>query len=170
MGKSRRVQPCRRLSPTSIKPQPMTQNTALAYSGLADAITQCLFLGLIPTNIEPDRMTLPQPHAVLGTNEFAYDWYFAAGEAEFKRAIELDPNPATAHPGYAENIRALGGREQDALAEVTLAHELDPLSPIITQVIGSVRVSARQYVEAISVCQELEVENPTLPYAHDCLA
>src|ERR1700735_861942 len=89
MGKSRRVQPCRRLSPTSIKPQPMTQNTALAYSGLADAITQCLFLGLIPTNIEPDRMTLPQPHAVLGTNEFAYDWYFAAGEAEFKRAIEL---------------------------------------------------------------------------------
>ena len=115
-------------------------------------------------------MTLPQPHAVLGTNEFAYDWYFAAGEAEFKRAIELDPNPATAHPGYAENIRALGSREQEALAEVTLAHELDPLSPIITQVIGSVRVSARQYDEAISVCQELEVENPTLPYAHDCLA
>jgi tetratricopeptide (TPR) repeat protein len=37
-------------------------------------------------------------------------------------------------------------------------------------VIGSVRVSARQYDEAISVCKQLANENPTFATAHDCLA
>ena len=36
--------------------------------------------------------------------------------------------------------------------------------------IGSVRVAARQYDEAISVCKQLESENPTFATAHDCLA
>jgi TolB-like protein len=154
---------------------------ALAYSGLADAYYGMPFFGANPNEYQAKSNaaarkalaldpTLAHPHAVLGTNEFGYDWDFAAGEAEFKRAVELDPNDATAHQWYAENISALGGREQEALAEVTLAHQLDPLSPIITRVIGSVRVSARQYDEAISVCQELEVENPTFATAHDCLA
>jgi len=154
---------------------------ALAYSGLADAYSVLPFFGGNPNEdyaksnaaarraLELDA-TLAHPHAVLGSNEMAYDWDFAGGEAEFKKAIELDPNDATAHQWYAENIGTLGGREQEALAEINRAHQLDPLSPIITRVIGSIRVSARQYDEAISVCKELENENPTFATAHDCLA
>ena len=114
--------------------------------------------------------TLAHPHAVLGSNEIGYDWDFAGGEAEFKKAIELDPNDATAHQWYAESLGTIGGREQEALAEINRAHQLDPLSPIISRVIGSIRVSARQYDEAISVCKDLEDENPTFATAHDCLA
>lgn len=154
---------------------------ALAYSGLADAYSVLPFFGANPNEelaksnaaarrtLELDP-TLAHPRAVLGSNEMGYDWDFAGGEAEFKKAIELDPNDATAHQWYAESIGTLGGREQEALAEINRAHQLDPLSPIIRRVIGSIRVSARQYDEAISVCKDLENENPTFATAHDCLA
>jgi len=154
---------------------------AVAYSGLADAYSVMPFFGGNPNEdyaksntaarraLELDA-TLAHPHAVLGSNEMSYDWDFAGGEAEFKKAIDLDPNDATAHQWYAEDLSTIGGREQEALAEITRAHQLDPLSPIISRVIGSVRVSARQYDEAISVCQQLANENPTFATAHDCLA
>ncbi|MBV9624283.1 MAG: hypothetical protein JOZ14_09920 [Acidobacteria bacterium] len=44
--------------------------------------------------------TLAHPHAVLGTSEMEYDWDFAGGETEYKKAFELDPNDATAHQWY----------------------------------------------------------------------
>jgi hypothetical protein len=37
---------------------------------------------------------LARAHAVLGSNEMEYDWDFAGGEAEYKKALELDPNDA----------------------------------------------------------------------------
>ena len=154
---------------------------ALAYSGLADAYSVLPFFGANPNEelaksnaaarraLELDP-TLAHPHAVLASNEMGYDWDFAGGEAEFKKAIELDPNDATAHQWYAESLGTIGGREREALAEINRAHQLDPLSPIIRRVIGSIRVSARQYDEAISVCEDLENENPTFATAHDCLS
>ena len=114
--------------------------------------------------------TLARPHAVLGSNEMEYDWDFAGGEAEFKKAFELDPNDATAHQWYADDIGMIGGREQEALAEVNRAHQLDPLSPIISTVVGFVHIWARQYDEAIVVCKKVANENPTFAIAHDCLA
>jgi tetratricopeptide (TPR) repeat protein len=64
----------------------------------------------------------------------------------------------------------IGGREQEALAEINRAHQLDPLSPIISTVVGSIHVMARQYDEAIVICKKLANENPTFAQAHDCLA
>jgi TolB-like protein/Tfp pilus assembly protein PilF len=153
---------------------------ALAYSGLADAYSVLPFFGGDPSEdsqastaaarkaLELDA-GLAHPHAVLGTNLMSYDWNFAEGEREFKKAIELDPSDATAHQWYAENLSTLG-RSQEALTEINRAHQLDPLSPIITRVSASVHVSARQYDEAIAVCQKLVQENPTVAIAHDCLA
>ena len=114
--------------------------------------------------------TLARPHAVLGHNEMVYDWDFAGGEAEYKKAFELDPNDATAHQWYAEDIGMIGGREQEALAEANRAHQLDPLSPIITFMVGLIHIMARQYDEAIAVCKKVANENPTFAVAHYCLA
>jgi tetratricopeptide (TPR) repeat protein len=75
-----------------------------------------------------------------------------------------------AHKWYAEDIASIGGREQEALAEITRAHQLDPLSPIISQSVGSVYVNARQYDEAIAVCKKVAIEDPTFAPAHSCLA
>ena len=90
-------------------------------------------------------------------------------KTEFRKAIALDPNDATAHQWFAENLGMLGGREQEALKEIDQAHLLDPTSPMIRRVKGSVLVAARRYDDAIAVCQHLLVENPTYNLAHDCL-
>jgi tetratricopeptide (TPR) repeat protein len=99
-----------------------------------------------------------------------YDWDFAGGEAEYKKALELDPNDASAHQWYGQDIGWIGGREQEALAEMNRAHQLDPLSPIITETLGLVQITARKYDEAIATCRGLASENPTFAQAHICLA
>ena len=154
---------------------------ALAYSGLADAYSVLPSWNGSPSESYPKSnaaarraleldATLAHPHAVLGYNEMVYDWNFAGGEAEFKKAFELDPNDATAHQWYGMVIGYLGGREQEALTEVNRAHQLDPLSPIISYQIGYVHILARRYDEAIVVCKKLAAENPTFAPAHECLA
>src|SRR5580658_4470483 len=154
---------------------------ALAYSGLADAYAVLPNYGGnqnedFPKSNAAARKaleldpTLAHPHAVLGSNEMQYDWDFAGGEAEFRKSFDLDPNDATAHQWYADDIGMIGRREQEALTEINLAHELDPQSAVISRVAGGIHVWARQYDEAIAVCSKLANENPTFPIAHDCLA
>ena len=99
-----------------------------------------------------------------------YDWDFAGGETEYKKALELDPNDALAHIWYAFDIALIGGREQEALAEAIRAQQLDPLSPSIGFQFGLIHIKARRYDEAIAVCRKVATENPTFPAAHDCLA
>jgi len=67
---------------------------------------------------------LAHPHAVLGSNEVEYDWDFAGGEAEYRKGLELDPNDATAHQWYSEDIGQIGGRGQEAIAEANRAPPL----------------------------------------------
>ena len=43
-----------------------------------------------------------------------YEWDFAGGESEYKKAFDLDPNDATAHHWYAQDIGWIGGREEEA--------------------------------------------------------
>ncbi len=152
----------------------------LAYSGLADAYNVLPSYGGTPSETYPKSnaaarkaleldSTLAHPHAVLGSNEIGYDWDFARGEAEYKKAFELDPNDATAHQWYAIDIGTIGGREQEALAEANRAHQLDPLSPVISVGLGEVHILARQYDEGIAVCKKLAIENPTFAQTHSCL-
>jgi serine/threonine protein kinase/tetratricopeptide (TPR) repeat protein len=155
---------------------------ALAYSGLADAYSALALYrsGSSSENypksnaaarkaLELDA-TLARPHAVLGSNEMEHDWDFAGGEAEFKKALELDPNDATAHQWYAFDIGVIGGREQEALAEINRAHQLDPVSPMISVNQGELHFLAGQYDEIIVICKKVANENPTFARAHFCLA
>ena len=155
---------------------------ALAYVGLADgygALTG--FAGGSPSENYPKSnaaarkaleldATLAYPHAVLGSNYMEYDWDFAGGEAEYKKALELDPSDAAVHWLYAYDIGMIGGREQESLAEIDRAHQLDPLSPIISVQVGFIHIMARQYDEAIAVCKKVANENPAFALAHNCLA
>jgi adenylate cyclase len=154
---------------------------ALAYSALADVYSVLPYFGGNPAEDFPKSSiaahealrldpTLAHPHAILGSIEMEYDWDFADGEGEFKKAFALDPNDATAHQWYAENLGMIGGRETEALKEIDQAHLLDPTSLVIRRVKGSVYVAARRYDDAIAVCQQLLAENPTYNLAHDCLA
>jgi serine/threonine protein kinase/Flp pilus assembly protein TadD len=152
---------------------------AHAYSGLASAYWAGY--GDAPSEVYPKSNaaarraleldpSLAVAHAVLGGNEMEYDWDFAGGEAEFKKALELDPNDVTAHHFYAFDLGMIGGREQEALAEINRAHQLDPLSSVIGVVVGNVHMWARRYDEAFAVCKKMANEDPTFAEAHSCLA
>jgi serine/threonine protein kinase len=154
---------------------------ALAHLGLADAYTVLPSYGGSPSEDFPKSNaaarkaleldpTLSRPHAVLGSNEFEYDWDFSGGAAEYKKAVELDPNDATLHDWYACDIGMIGGREQEALAEINRAHRLDPLSPVFSTYVGIVHVFARQYDEAISACRKVTEDDPGFALSHYCLA
>jgi tetratricopeptide (TPR) repeat protein len=88
-----------------------------------------------------------------------YEWDFAGGEAEYKKSFQLDPNDSTAHHWYALDLSLIGGREQEALAEINRAHQLDPLSAVISATVGEVHINARQYDEAIAICKKVADEN-----------
>ena len=154
---------------------------ALAYSGLADAYSTLPAYGGAPSEYFPKGNaaarraleldpSLAHPHAILGSNEMEYDWDFAGGETELKKAIELDPGDATAHQWYALNIGWVGGRQQEALAEANRAHELDPLSPVFTNVVGDLYIDAGQYNEGVAVLKKVVRENPAFAQAHYWLA
>jgi serine/threonine protein kinase len=154
---------------------------ALAYSGLADAYSVLSYYGGTPSENYPKSNAaarkaleldgaLAHPHAILGSNEMEYDWDFAGGEAEYKKAFQLDPNDATAHQWYAFDIGLIGGGEREASAEANRAYQLDPLSPDIGVEGGLIHIRARQYNEAIVVCKKVANENPTFAAAHICLA
>src|SRR4029077_16856035 len=113
--------------------------------------------------------TMAHPHAVLGSNEMEYDWDFAGGEAEYKKAFELDPNDPNSHAFYAYDIYIIGGREQEALAEINRARQLDPLSLVVSEQVGLLHVRARLFDEAIVACKKLADENPTFADVHRCL-
>jgi serine/threonine protein kinase/tetratricopeptide (TPR) repeat protein len=154
---------------------------ALAYSGLADAYSVLPNYGGTPSEAYPKSnaaarraleldASLAHPHAVLGASEMEYDWNFAGGEAEYKKAFDLDPNDSTAHHWYAQDIGWMGGREQEAISEAKRASQLDPLSPIATVTVGLIHRAARRYDEALVICKRLADENPTFAQAHFCLA
>jgi len=84
--------------------------------------------------------------------------------------LALDPNDPTAHHWYAVDISLIGGREQEALAEINRAYQLDPLSPVISATVGEVHINARQYDQAIAECKKVAGENPAYADVHKTLA
>jgi TolB-like protein/Tfp pilus assembly protein PilF len=154
---------------------------ALAYAGLADAYGVLTSYGGDPNDFVPksnaaaekalelDPM-LAHPHADLGANKWQYNWDFPGGEAEFRKAFELDPSDATAHQWFSESLCWIGGRAQEAIEEGTRAHQLDPLSPIIGAQQAQAYTYAHQFDQAIEIFKKVLADNPNFGRAHSELA
>lgn len=78
--------------------------------------------------------SLGEAHAALA-NALGADLQLAECAAEFKRALALNPNYASAHQWYGEVLESLG-RFDEAIVESRRAHELDPLSLIINSMLA----------------------------------
>jgi adenylate cyclase len=72
--------------------------------------------------------TLAEAVVNIGDLKFYWNWDWAGGEAEFGRAVELDPGSADAQQHYALCLWLLG-RKDAGLRQMERAHQLDPLSP-----------------------------------------
>jgi eukaryotic-like serine/threonine-protein kinase len=154
---------------------------ALAYSGLADAYEVLGDEGGEPNDTMPKSNaaaekaleldpTLAHPRAVLASNKMEYNWDFAGGEADFRKALALDPSDATAHQWFAQDLSVIGDHDQEAIDEVSRARQLDPLSPVMGMAQGSVYFTARQIDKSIETFQKLIADNPTFAAAHNQLA
>jgi TolB-like protein/DNA-binding winged helix-turn-helix (wHTH) protein/Tfp pilus assembly protein PilF len=158
-------------------------NFARAYAALAD--TQVLYGGYAGTppkdlltkahanaaravELDPN---LAEAHASLAVVAQDGDWDWATAEKEYKRAIHLNPNYATAHHWYGEYL-GLMGRFDEAFAELERARTLDPLSLIITADKGVTLYYARDYDGAIRqfrAVMDMEPDFPRtapLPYSY----
>ncbi|HEY0322219.1 MAG TPA: protein kinase [Pyrinomonadaceae bacterium] len=133
---------------------------ALAYAGLADSYAM---LGdysvLAPSETFPRAEAaattalklddnLAEGHTSLAFVKMAYAWDWASADREFRRAIELNPNYATAHQWYASYL-VMMGRFDDSIREIKRAQELDPLSRIINANLGLHYYYARKFDESI---------------------
>jgi TolB-like protein/DNA-binding winged helix-turn-helix (wHTH) protein/Tfp pilus assembly protein PilF len=150
---------------------------AAAHMGLAELLVLLPFYGIEPTKtafpkaresalraleIDPG---LAEAHATLAVVHYQYEWDWTKAEAEFRRAIELNPNHATTRQWYAEFL-GYAGRTADSAAQIAVAGDLDPLSPIITMLRGSPALWARQYPEAEEKYRAAIARHPDFPLAH----
>jgi tetratricopeptide (TPR) repeat protein len=110
--------------------------------------------------------TLARPHAVLGVSKMQYSWDFSGGEAEFRKAFNLDPSDASAHQWFSESLSYIGGRAQEAIEDANRAHELDPLSPIIGVAQAEAYYYNRQFDKAIEICNKVIADNPNFGVPH----
>ena len=153
---------------------------ALAYAGLADCYAiLSVFVGqkwdenlplarsnaLKATQLDS---TLAEPHATLGMlNHF--EWRTADAEAEFKRAIDLNPNYATAHHWYGLFLRAMG-RNDEAWVQLNRAADIDPLSLVVLQNIAAIQIDRGNLDEAAGICKKLLDLEPGFWPGHQTLA
>ncbi len=153
-------------------------NYALAYAGLADAyVLLSAYAEASPKDSLPQAKaaaanaleldsTLGEAHATLGNALVAYDLNFAEANREFRRAIELNPNYATAHQWYAETGLVPLGQFEEAIAEARRALELDPLSIVINADVGTTLTNARRYDQAIEQLRKTVDMDPGFYYTH----
>ena len=113
--------------------------------------------------------SLAEAHTPLAAFRAEYDLDLAGAEKEFRRAIELNPNYATAHQWYGEDVLAPMGRFAEALAELKKAEELDPLSQSINMVRGYVLYLARDNDASIAQLRKTLDLNGNFATAHTYL-
>jgi serine/threonine-protein kinase len=107
---------------------------------------------------------LPDAYASLGLISANYLWDWPKAEANFRRALDLNPNCAAARQWYAEFL-AETGRIEDALAVLEWAKAHDPLSRTLQATRAFVFTLGRRFDEAIAEAEQVLEIDPTYPMA-----
>jgi serine/threonine-protein kinase len=100
--------------------------------------------------------------------KLAYDWDWSGAEADFKKAIELNPRYPTAHQWYASFLVQMGNFDA-ARSEIEQAQQLDPLSPIISSNAGFYSYLQHRYDDAIQQYKKTLEIDPQFWVAHHYL-
>ncbi len=148
---------------------------ALCYAYLAQAWLLLGFFEFLPPEdafpkakayaskaLELDE-SIAEGHVAMGRLLRMYEWNFVDADKELKRAVELEPNLATAHAFRAQGLTPLG-RKEEALSEAKRALELDPFSVSTCQILGTQYLYDGLYDEAIELYgRALEID-PDSPF------
>lgn len=148
----------------------------LAYAGLAEAyvlLGSGGYPGFDPAEALPKAAEAAQraialddgcaeAHTALALVYSRKDWNWTAAEKEFRRGIEINDGYATGHHQYAMFLAQVN-RLEEALAEVRRAHELDPLSLIISTAVGRILHFNRRFDEALAQFERTIDLAPSFP-------
>ena len=152
-------------------------NYAEAYAGIAqsyhhlsnvymptnDAMIKALKAAEKALNIEP---SLAEAHTTIACVKAFYFWEWQAAEKEFRYAISLNPSFATVHKEYGIFLM-VNNRFNEAINEMQLAKQLDPLSIDIEMTALLPYYYGRKYDLTIAEAEKLIENSPDffVPYA-----
>jgi TolB-like protein len=154
---------------------------ALAYVGIGEVWLARQLAGICPpaeagpmaekaiTNALELDPNIAEVHRALACRKVWSNWDWEGGEAEFKKAIDLNPNDAEAHMFYSHLLNILG-RKDEAKRESDIAINLDPINPYNQMLYGMNLFFERRYDDAIKVQQDTLKKNPSDPFAGGQLA
>ncbi len=155
-------------------------NYALAYVGLADSYNLLNFYADVSPEecypkareavlkaLEIDEM-LGEAYNSLAYYKERYEWDLLGAEKDFKRAVELNPNYATAHFWYGELLQ-FTERFDEAVEETKIALDLDPISLIINAQLGWAYLNAGKLDQAKAQLRKSIEMDPGFAQAHQIL-
>jgi DNA-binding winged helix-turn-helix (wHTH) protein/Flp pilus assembly protein TadD len=158
-------------------------NFALAYSMLGDSyglVAYYRYNSILPQreayqNAEAAITTamslnseISETHVALAFIKLYYRQDASGAERELQRAIALDPNNGFAHQRYSSLLLVQGKLDQ-ALSEIQIAHQLDPLSTRVTVSLATLLYYGRKYEDARAVCQKALDSDPNNPVLNHML-
>jgi TolB-like protein/DNA-binding winged helix-turn-helix (wHTH) protein len=154
-------------------------NYAAAYAGLTDAYALAgdwKYGILAPRDAYPKAKaaalkalgldsSLGEAHISLAFCLDAFDWDWVSAGREFEQGIRLNHSYATGYEWYGWHLAMLG-RNNDAIAEVEKAANLDPLSLIVSADLGEELMVAHRYDQAIRQSRKTMTLDPFFAPAH----
>ena len=155
---------------------------AAAYAGLADSY---ITAGSYGNSFLAPRTAMPKAeeavhkalelddgqadaHASLAYIKLTYDWDWAGAEAEFKRALALDPNDAHIHHWYSHQLMAQG-RVLESHEQSEQALALAPTDRVINEHMAWHHLMAREYGRSIPQALKAIEIDPDFVQAHRVL-
>jgi TolB-like protein/Tfp pilus assembly protein PilF/predicted Ser/Thr protein kinase len=152
-------------------------NSARAYAGISFVWTARSHMGFTaPAEATPKQRaavlkaleldsTLAEAHSILAELHCYHDWDWAGADAEYKKAIELDPSSAGNRAAYSEYLMIMK-RPEEAMTQIQRAMELDPLNELVRAFYGMVLQFAGRDDEAMVQYRQALRSSPDLLVAH----
>ncbi len=153
-------------------------NYALAYAGLADTYNIAASYDIGLTSKQSQALaedatekalkldaSLPEAHSARAL-VLAATWKWNEADAEFRRALELNPNSAATHYFYAHTCLAPTKRFEEAFEQYRIALSLDPLSSIVNTNHALLLMEARRYPESLAEFKKVLERDPNFQPAH----
>ena len=145
---------------------------APGYAGLAASYNLTANYAVLPPRVAFPRAkvaarraleidsSLGAAHAALAMARHHNDWDWPGAEAEYRQAIALSPGDPGIRLRFGEFL-SNSGRHDEALSQLAVARELDPLSMLIATNTGRFLYHARRYDAAIRELQQSVTVSPS---------
>ncbi len=108
---------------------------------------------------------LAEAHGALALVKVHYDWDWNGADAEFRRALQLNPNSADIRHDYAHYLNTTGRLEESA-AETNAALERDPAGVMLMSCVCWHHYSARHYDQALAQSGQALSMEPNFNWTH----